>query len=428
MESMPIPLTAGPKILGRPRAARTASAEETTPALDAVVTARCRGLFRLLAVVLLGLHIWAAPVEPPAAGRPYLEAAAAYRNDEIGTALQSCRGPLTAWLLAGVLAVARTEAAPVLRILTGVLFLAVLAAFEWLLFELLRLRRAATADARARWQEVVPDALVVGLAYAFFILAARYLLPGTPATPHLLATALVPATAALLLRLRRLGATPVRSMLLGTLLGGAYLAEPVLLPILLVFLGLSLPGKVSEALRHLAWSLFALGALTAPFAVALARIAGPMALLERTVPQAVLRFDLGQRTAAAMFLTDVLGGRMLCFTGSLAVLFGYAFFSRRGPLSGWLGEQYHLLWAQRTLLLPAAAGLGLSLLLGWSDGGFLVPFLILAALALPETLRFRQPQLVHVRPLGAALLTCLTVVLLAAVLRDAHALTRHLAG
>jgi hypothetical protein len=430
---MSTPLSAAPKILGRPRSARRSAADDTSPVRDAAVTARCRQLFRLLAVLLLGLHVAAfahAAVTP--ADRSYLAAADAYQRDDVGIALQACRGPLTAWLLAAVSALTQTNLFGVKqlpRLAGGLLFLVVLAAFEWLLTELLRCRRSAAAEARAHWQEMVPDALIVGLGYGLFILAARFLLPATAAAPDLAATGFVLAAAALLLRLCRLGATPPRSMLLGTLLAGAFLAEPILLPVVLVFLAVSVPaGSVRRTLRHLAWSVFAFAALAGPFAVALVRTAGPLALVERLLPADLAGFDPGEKASALgttlVFFADLLGGRMLCYTGALAVLFGYAFFSRRGPLWDWLGEQSRLLWRQRVLLLPATVGLLLTLLLGPTAGGAGAPFLVLAALALPETLRFRQPQLLHVRPLGAALLACLTVMLLASAARDANVLVR----
>src|SRR5204862_6821785 len=124
-------------------------------------------------------------------------------------------GPLYSWLLAGVFGVVRPGpawAAVVVHAVNFVVFLAALAAFEWLLSELLRGRRAAAAAARARWQEVVPDWCVVGLAYALFALVSRRLSTVAALSPDLLLSAAAYAAAALLLRFRRRVLTPATSL------------------------------------------------------------------------------------------------------------------------------------------------------------------------------------------------------------------------
>jgi hypothetical protein len=406
---------AAPAVIGRPRSARRPPAAEAVPQVrDAVLVARCRRLFRLLAVLLCGLHAYLSRQAMTADGLAYLNAADAYLRDDTATALRAVGGPLYSWLLAGVFGVVRpgaARAAVVVHAVNFAVFLAALAAFEWLLSELLRCRRAAAAAARARWQEVVPDWCVVGLAYAFFALVSRRLTSAAAVSPDLLVSAVVYGAAALLLRFRRRGPTPAAALLFGTLLALGYLARPALLPSAAVFLAVSVAAARSPrgACRHLAWSVFAFTALAAPFVVALSLTTGRANLGDGAVPTFVWHF--GALGRAAAFYADVIGGRVLCYTGALAVLFGYVFFSQRRSVRGWLGECGRLLCRQYALLLPALAALGLALPDGHGDGGPVGPFLVLAALTLPESLRFRQPQLPHVRPLAVTLVTCLAVAL-----------------
>src|SRR5262249_30170194 len=143
------------------------------------------------------------------------------------------------------------------------------------------------------------------------------------------------------------------------------------------------------------------------------------------VPAFVWRFDALR--GAAAFYADVIGGGGLCYTGALAVLFGYVFFSQRRSVRGWLGEVGRLPCRQDALLLsappapgraPAVAAWGRALPAGQGAGGPVGPFLVLAALTLPESLRFRQPQLPHVRPLAVTLVTGLAVALAVAAALD----------
>jgi len=468
------PTPAAPTVVGLPRGRkpRPEAAESAAPPREAVLATRCRRIFRVLALVLCGLHAYVARHTINPDGISYLDVAAAYLRGDTTAALNSYWSPLYSWLLAGVFAVLRPPPYWECAVAHGVnfaVFVAALAAFEWLLSELLATRRAAAAEARDQWQEVLPDWFVVGLAYAVFVFVSRRLVTVSFVTPDMMTAAVVYAASALLLRLRRLGPTAVRSLLFGALLGAGYLAKAVLLPVGLVFLAASLAaaGSLKKAVLHFAWSAVALAAVAGPFLAALSLQAGrptfgdsgrlnylwyvrgvpsphrlgsaagvhafarpgggsyplwydPAHWYGADAPAFDVRAQLAALAAPARFCADLLADRMLCFTLAVAVLFGFAFFSHRGPRRAWLAERGRLLAAQYPLLLPAGAALALYLLVGHMEGRLIGPFVVTALLALPEVLRFRQPQLTHVLPLGAALLACVVVPLGVNVAFDAR--------
>src|SRR5262245_7604809 len=161
-----------PTLVGRPRSTPTPAAPGPSPGpvapnREAALTLRCRRLFRAVAVLLCGLHAYVARHTINPDGISYLDVADAYRAGDLAAALNAYWSPLYSWLLAAALAVARPSPyweCTVAHAVNFGIFLVALAAFEWLLSELLAFRRGAGDAAREGWQDAVPDWFVAGFA------------------------------------------------------------------------------------------------------------------------------------------------------------------------------------------------------------------------------------------------------------------------
>jgi hypothetical protein len=465
----------------------TPGTEPWTPTPEAVYTARCRWICRLAAILLCGLHAWGTRHSMSPDGICYLDVADAYARGDLAAALNSYWSPLYSWLLAGTLAVVEPglywESA-VVHALNFVIFLGVLAAFEWLLSEWLRYRRRAAAEANSHWQATLPDWLAVGLAYTLFLWTSRRFVTVSLVTPDLCVAALVYCAAALLLRLRRRGPSRWTSLLLGAVLGLGYLAKAIMFPLAFVFLAVSwrAAGRGRQAVLHLLLAGAAFLAVAGPFLIALSvsqgrllfgdsgrlnylwnvggvrlphclassdppagaplgprpAVAGPAMTVfplsaagtyplwydpARWYPEAAVRFDARAQAAAvaqvATFYYELFSEHLLCFSGAVAMLYGFAFFARRQGWRSWLGSGLRNLAGQYHWLVPALAALGLYLLVGHAEYRLIGPFVLLLVIGLLEGLRLYHPQQVTVRPLGAALLTGIGVLLGCTLIADA---------
>jgi hypothetical protein len=472
--SLPLPL---PETCVRTATDLTPGTEPWTPAPDAVATIRCRWVCRIAALLLCGLHAWTARHSMSPDGICYLDIADAYARGDLAAALNSYWSPLYSWLLAGTLTLVRPELyweCAVVHALNFVIFLGALAAFEWLLSEWLRYRRRAAVEAREGWQEVLPDWLVVGLAYTLFLWTLRRFVTVALVTPDLCVAALVFCAAALLLRLHRHGPSRGTSLLLGMVLGLGYLAKAVMFPLAFVFLAVSwwAAGRGRKATVHLLLAGVAFLAVAGPFLTALSvsqgrllfgdsghlnylwniggvplphrlassETAGPAVATFPLAapgtyplwcdpapwyPEAEVRFDASKQMAGiarvGTFYYELFSEHLLAFTGAMGVLYGIAFFARRQRWRSWLAGRLRNLVGQYHLLVPALAALGLYLLVGHAEYRLVGPFVILLTIGLLEGLRLYHPQQVNVRPLGAALLTVIGVLLGCTLVSDAGA-------
>jgi hypothetical protein len=416
---------------------------------------------RVAAVLLCGLHAWVARHVMNPDGMSYLDVADAYARGDLLSAVNSYWSPLYSWLLAG----ARTLLQPspywecgVAHAVNFAVLLAALLAFEWLLAELLRTRRSAEEGRRG----TLPEWALVGLSYALFIWTSRRLITVSYVTPDMCVAALVYLSAALLLRIRRLGPTLGTSALLGIVLGTAYLAKAILFPLSFVFLvalGLA-TGAWRKAAKHVALSALCfllvaggfLGLLSARmghptfgdsgalnYAWYVGRVpcphwtggtggtaANPVRRLHQS--PAVYEFDdpvdgtyplwydppywyqgvhtslsltsqLAASAKAGISYLKLFCGELGCFTGVVLVLYLL-------PRSAGADRRSVGVIPYYLLLLPAFAAMGLYLLVGHVEGRLIGPFLLLLLVSLlagagaPE----RAAKRVAVVGLGVAVL------------------------
>jgi hypothetical protein len=405
---------------------------------------RSRWLWRVAALVLCGLHAFVARHTMNPDGVSYLDIAGACARGDLAASLNPYWSPLYPWLLAGALAVVRPTPYWECAAVHGVnflVFLGALLAFEWFLAEWLRDERERAGDGRGT---PLPAWVPVGFAYALFLWTSRRLVTVSFVTPDMCVALFVYLAAALTLRTRRTGVRPGRSAALGVVLGLAYLAKAVMFPLGFVFLGVSALAAGRRAAAHLAAAGLSFGLIAGGFIAALSAARGyptfgdsgrlnyawyvagvprphapadpggggrpahpPRRLLDRpavyefaspvagTYP---LWYDpaywyegvrpaagLGQQAAAvgrsAAAFYSLLGEQLLGFTGALAALFLFTLFGRAEPWRRRLGTVFSLAVRQYPVLLPAAAAVGLYLLVGHVEGRLIGPFLVLLAAA-----------------------------------------------
>ncbi|MFO0846323.1 MAG: hypothetical protein U0797_28765, partial [Gemmataceae bacterium] len=432
------------------------------PAPDAVAR-RVRLVGGMVAVLVCACHALANRHLINPDGICYLDAAAAYQRGDWAAAVNAYWSPLYSWLLAAAFAVVRPAPyweCAVAHAVNFASFLLALAAFEGLLAELLRGRRAERERLSESWHDLLPDWLVVGVGYTLFIVVARRLVTVSAVTPDMLVLAGALAASWLLLRLRRTRSGRDAG-LLGVVLGLSYLAKAVMFPLAFVYLGLALLLTGRGGLRPFVLAAAGFAALAGPWVTVLsvsrgkatfgesgrlnylwyvnglphpnqlARRETPLTprdpraligtpLLTRCEPEAgettplwydptrfyegvTPRFDLRQQAAAsahvAAFYYSLFVERLMGWTMAVLALVGYGYFAGR---NGWLLRWSAAWWRYAPLLLPAIAGLSLYLVVGHAEGRLVGPFVLLLGLGLLATVTLPHPRQASARPFGAA--------------------------
>lgn len=199
---------------------------------------RWRWGFRLLAVVLGLLHLWAAITNYSmnADGISYMDIGEAFWQGDWSLAVNAVWSPLYAWLLGLVLHLFQPGMRWEFALVQGVnfaLYLGAMGCWEWFWQEVRR------SQPTPGW----PDWVWWGLGYGLFIWSALGLIELWAVTPDMLMAGLVYIAAALLVRGRYQQRGWGAAGLLGLLLGLAYLSKAIMFPVAFLFLGLSLFGQ-----------------------------------------------------------------------------------------------------------------------------------------------------------------------------------------
>ncbi len=212
--------------------------------------------FRLLAVVLGGLHTLAAvarhSMNPD--GIAYLDMADAYLRGDWQAAINPVWSPLYSWVLGPVMRAVqppmRWEFA-VVQLVNFAIYLGALACFEFYWRQVRRYAETRAPTEVAEGAMTQPGWAWPLLGYALFIWTALSLIEIWSVTPDMLMAALVYLAAGLVLRIRQGEAARITFGMLGVVLGLAYLAKAVMFPLSLVLLGISLLSVPRP--RHAAW-------------------------------------------------------------------------------------------------------------------------------------------------------------------------------
>ncbi len=223
-------------------------------ALDSVQSVRrIRLCFRAAAVALGGLHAWAAAWAHSMSedGISYLDIGDAFMQGEWHALVNPVWSPLYAGILGLVMNALdppmRWEF-PLVHAVNFVIYLGALACFEFFLRQLLHFQRSMRDKEKGCIN--LPEWALSGLAYSLFIWSSLTLIQIWRVTPDMLMAALVYLAAGLLLRIRTGSDSWSNYAALGAILGLGYLTKTFMLPLSLVFLGVSL---FSTANRRRAW-------------------------------------------------------------------------------------------------------------------------------------------------------------------------------
>jgi hypothetical protein len=235
--------------------------------------------FRLLALILGGLHTWAAATSYSmnADGISYLDIGDAYMRGDWTTAVNPVWSPLYSWILGPVMALFKPSMRwefPLVHIVNFAIYLGALVCFEFFWRQLRQYQQGKTAE--IPHQQTFPDWAWWGLGYTLFIWTSLALIEIWAVTPDMLMAALVYVAAGLLVR-QRLGHTHWHSFILfGAVLGLGYLAKAIMFPLAFVFLGVSLfiTGNSRHALPRVFVALMAFLFVTLPFIILISQAAG----------------------------------------------------------------------------------------------------------------------------------------------------------
>jgi hypothetical protein len=236
--------------------------------------------FRSLALLLAGLHTWAAATSYSmnADGISYLDIGDAYMRGDWATAVNPVWSPLYSWILGPVMALFKPSMRwefPLVHIVNFAIYSFALICFEFFWRQLRHYQQQKTA---AHYQLTFPDWAWWALGYCLFIWTSLALIEIWAVTPDMLMAALVYVAAALLIRLR-LGYTHWHTfILLGTILGLGYLAKAIMFPLAFVFLGISLfsPGNHRYTLPRVLVALLAFLIVTMPYISLISQAAGEL--------------------------------------------------------------------------------------------------------------------------------------------------------
>lgn len=216
---------------------------------------RLRPYFRIAALVLAALQTYGQRHAMNPDGISYLDLGDALWSGSTGSAVSTYWSPLYPWLIGTALRLVQPSAYwefAAVKVLNYLIFVAALAAFEWLLNEVGLFWKADPSQAGRPNRALGPQAFE-NLAYWVFITASIRMISLGLVTPDLLVSANVYCGAALLTRSRRLGTTPVRSAALGAVLGFGFLSKAAMFPLGMVLLATSLVaiGNWRLGLQHL---------------------------------------------------------------------------------------------------------------------------------------------------------------------------------
>lgn len=231
------------------------------------------------AIVLATVHAWISRYAMNEDGISYLDMGDAFMRGDWQVAVNGHWSPLYSWLTGLALLLFRPSPRwefPVVHLINFLVFLFALAAFSFLVRELIACRRQRSSKRPANGRITFPDWAWSAAGYGLFIWSSLHLIGVELVSPDLLLSGFVYLATGLLLRVARHPERRRAFALLGLVLGLGYLAKAPLFPLSGVYLAVAvvLVGDLTKALLRVALSLAVFLAVAGPYVAALSRKTG----------------------------------------------------------------------------------------------------------------------------------------------------------
>jgi hypothetical protein len=238
-------------------------------------------LFRLVAVTLGALHVWAAMTSYSmnADGISYLDIGDAYWRGDWNAAINAVWSPMYSWILGGVMYLVQPTMAgefPLVHLVNFAIFLVALICFDFFWRQVMRYNSVFKTKTTGNRLISLPEWAWISLGYVLFIWSSLNLIEIWSVTPDMLMAALVYLAGGLIMRIRLGTATRGVYVLVGLVLGLAYLTKSIMFPVSFVLLTVSWlsAGDTRYAFPRVLMALFIFLMLTLPFIIAISLTKG----------------------------------------------------------------------------------------------------------------------------------------------------------
>jgi len=240
---------------------------------------------KFVAIALGGLYTWAAVISYSMNedGINYLDIGDAYMRGDWQTAINPIWSPMYSWILGPVMHFLNPPMQwefPVVHLVNFAIYLLALVCFDFFWRQVMRCKAISTAGSSGTRYVSLPEWAWWTLGYLLFITSALDLIGVWSVTPDMLMAAFVYLAAALILRIRLGDANWRTFILLGFVLGLAYLTKTVMFPLSIVVLGISLfsVGNVRRAVPRVLVAALVFLLISVPFVAALSMLKGEFTL------------------------------------------------------------------------------------------------------------------------------------------------------
>jgi 4-amino-4-deoxy-L-arabinose transferase-like glycosyltransferase len=212
-------------------------------------------------------------------GTSYLDIGDAYWQGDWHMAINAYWSPFYSWILGLFLKVLRPSPYweyPLVHLVNFLIYVAALACFEFFLGNFIRNRRASGKEPGETGEATLPEWAWWALGYSLFVWTSLVMITIGTVTPDMCVAGFVYLSCGVILQIRA-GGAPLRAfVLLGVVLGFAYLAKGVMFPLAFVFLAVAMLslGNLRNAAPRVALSALVFLVITVPFMAAISRAKG----------------------------------------------------------------------------------------------------------------------------------------------------------
>ena len=248
--------------------------------LDQRKTYSLRAIFWFLAILLGALQVWAFRYNMDPDGTSYLDIGDAYLRGEWDVAINAIWSPLLSWILGLALSILKPSPYwefPVVKLVSFLIYLVTLLCFEFFLREFIFYYQEKVSQVSPNRSFRVPKWVWVVLGYTLFIWSSLHWIGGIEELhPDMCLAAFVYLASGIVLRARVQSRGWFNFILLGVVLGLGYLAKTVMFPLAFVFLlvGIFSVGNLRRALPRALVALLVFTIIVTPFIGALSLAKG----------------------------------------------------------------------------------------------------------------------------------------------------------